>query len=596
MGEVCTASLWILPARFIVANDVKTKAMTIDRSNYRMEMEDDPGIPVGTNRIPIAGIAGIIQLVSGPHLVVINKKEKVGHLGSENHAVWRLTSSTLIPFSTSKIHLTEDERKLDSKQLQMVEELLKEKHFYFSYTYDLTSNQQRINSVFCNQQSSPIASFNTRFAWNYNILRPFCAKVDFLAFCVALVHGAIFINNCSVGGKYFRWTIISRRSNRRAGTRFFRRGADASGAVANFVETEQVVEHGENVASFVQTRGSMPMFWSQEPNLRYMPKPELDLTRNSGAAFRAHFQDQTSVYGSQMMINLINHSKDEGRLQRALLNLHKESGMSQYVGYEAFDFHKECAKMRWDRLSILVERMRNCLTNFGCFVKSKSVNGHIAGRDSQQCGVFRTNCMDCLDRTNVVQSLLANENLNIVLRDFGLLRADGGTTHAFPDFDRLFRHVWADHANLLALQYAGSGALKTDFTRTGKRTVQGALEDLGHAMMRYWKNNFTDGYKQDAIDLFLGTCTQTNVKAMVSEPHRKWFYLPLILLGDLSMLLLTLLLGGEFESSHHLWLIFLISLAILLTLVILRKSQVYVDHPRFTVKPSSRPLLNNYHS
>ena len=28
-----------------------------------------------------------------------------------------------------------------------------------------------------------------------------------------------------------------------------------------------------------------------------------------------------------------------------------------------------------------------------------------------QKGVFRTNCMDCLDRTNVIQSLVAWENL-----------------------------------------------------------------------------------------------------------------------------------------------------------------------------------------
>ena len=88
-------------------------------------------------------------------------------------------------------------------------------------------------------------------------------------------------------------------------------------------------------------------------------------------------------------------------------------------------------------------------------------------KDSQQQGVFRTNCMDCLDRTNVVQSLLANENLDTVLRGFGLL-PQGSTTRDHPDFQKLFRHVWADHANLLAMQYAGSGALKTDYTRTGK--------------------------------------------------------------------------------------------------------------------------------
>ena len=145
--------------------------------------------------------------------------------------------------------------------------------------------------------------------------------------------------------------------------------------------------------------------------------------------------------------------------------------------------------------------------------------------------------MDCLDRTNVVQSMLANENLNLVLRQFGLLK-DGCTTAMFPDFQQLFRHVWADHANLLAIQYAGSGAMKTDFTRTGKsirqhqgwsvnkrlsfapkgkRTVKGALEDLKHAMVRYWKNNFYDGHRQDAIDLFLGTTTETNVKGIHLE-------------------------------------------------------------------------------
>jgi len=624
MGEVQNASLWALPGRFLVANDVRTDGgyLSIDRSTYRMEMDltGNP-VPVGCHRQAISGIAGIIQLVSGPHLIVITKKEKVGHLSSENHAVWRVTGSSILPFS-SHLHLTEDERTLHTKQLQLVEELLKEKHFYFSYTYDLTSNQQRLNSVFCQQAAAssqvPIASCNTQFAWNYNILRPFCAKVDFLAFCVALVHGAVFINNCSVNGKYFRWTIISRRSNRRAGTRFYRRGADMHGNVANFVETEQMVELGESVSSFVQTRGSMPMFWKQEPDLRYMPKPSLDYSLDSGLAFRAHFQDQTNVYGSQMIVNLVNHSKDEGRLENMLSKLHRESGMSDIVGYQAFDFHKECSKMRWDRLSILIERLKNCLTSFGCFIKTKhagatsngyhplqhhqlhnGVNGGggggsisqeataaaaaaAAAKDSLQRGVFRTNCMDCLDRTNVVQSLLARENLNFVLRQFGLLK-EGMTTHYFPDFEKRFRHVWADHANLLAMQYAGSGALKTDYTRTGQRTLRGALEDLGHALMRYWKNNFCDGQRQDAIDLFLGSCTQTNVKVMIEEPHRKWLYLPLLLLADLSLLLLTLIFAeSEFESSHHLWILFLLATAILLASLVLRKSQLYVNKPKFT--------------
>lgn len=38
-----------------------------------------------------------------------------------------------------------------------------------------------------------------------------------------------------------------------------------------------------------------------------------------------------------------------------------------------------------------------------------------------QKGVFRTNCIDCLDRTNVVQSLLATENLKEVLKRMAIL-------------------------------------------------------------------------------------------------------------------------------------------------------------------------------
>ena len=42
--------------------------------------------------------------------------------------------------------------------------------------------------------------------------------------------------------------------------------------------------------------------------------------------------------------------------------------------------------------------------------------------ETTQSGVFRTNCMDCLDRTNVVQSMLANENLDQVLAQFDVLK------------------------------------------------------------------------------------------------------------------------------------------------------------------------------
>ena len=56
--------------------------------------------------------------------------------------------------------------------------------------------------------------------------------------------------------------------------------------------------------------------------------------------------------------------------------------------------------------------------------------------------------------------------------------------------------VWAEHADAIATAYGGSGALKSDFTRTNKRTNKGLLEDGVKSTMRFIKNNFFDGARQ----------------------------------------------------------------------------------------------------
>jgi hypothetical protein len=45
--------------------------------------------------------------------------------------------------------------------------------------------------------------------------------------------------------------------------RFNVRGCNDEGHVANFVETEQVIFLDKEVTSYVQTRGSVPLFWEQ---------------------------------------------------------------------------------------------------------------------------------------------------------------------------------------------------------------------------------------------------------------------------------------------------------------------------------------------
>jgi len=43
------------------------------------------------------------------------------------------------------------------------------------------------------------------------------------------------------------------------------------------------------------------------------------------------------------------------------------------------------------------------------------------------------------------------------------------------DLEKVFRDLWTKNADVMSFLYTGTGALKTDFTKTGKRTIKGAL-------------------------------------------------------------------------------------------------------------------------
>lgn len=115
--------------------------------------------------------------------------------------------------------------------------------------------------------------------------------------------------------------------------------------------------------------------------------------------------------------------------------------------------------------------------------------------------------MDCLDRTNVVQSVFARRLLWIVLMKSDLAQppSELGAFEKLPEeIEKPFRETWTRNADALSILYTGTNALKTDFTRTGKRTKKGALDDGKNSLTRYVKNNFYDGYNQNSIDLMVG--------------------------------------------------------------------------------------------
>lgn len=119
-----------------------------------------------------------------------------------------------------------------------------------------------------------------------------------------------------------------------------------------------------------------------------------------------------------------------------------------------------------------------------------------------QSGVFRVNCIDCCDRTNVVQTYIAR---TILLQQLSALDILKSATEVFPrSFQDIFNHVWANNGDRVSLLYSGTHALMGDYTRTGVRSVSGLLNDGVNSISRYLQNNFKDSEKQRSINLILG--------------------------------------------------------------------------------------------
>ena len=74
----------------------------------------------------------------------------------------------------------------------------------------------------------------------------------------------------------------------------------AQGRVANCVETEQLIElsspKGTVLSSFVQLRGSIPLMWSQIPNIKYKPTTRIAPPDTYARAFDRHVTDLLDIY------------------------------------------------------------------------------------------------------------------------------------------------------------------------------------------------------------------------------------------------------------------------------------------------------------
>lgn len=497
----------------IVKNNTDDDPLVIEKKGghpnafmpFREEEHGPEENHIGSVTIPADLILGIITLNVDEEtdrkeswLILVTGKERVAEV--EKKEIYKINRVRFLSFAPRSVWVTVG--KGDQKPpYNDLEKFITSGLFYFSHDYNLTHSLQKQYEIPEEQKAKPMWKLaDRRFFWNYYLQRFFIRKrMD--KWIVPVIRGFAGMekrNSIPNSTQTMDVVLISRISCLKAGTRYNARGVNDDGNVANFVESEQIVTIEDNVLSYVQTRGSVPVFWQQKFNKGQF---KVELARSSDAtmpAFAKHMEGMFKFYGNVHIVNLLESKKKEGEVASAYQEqLVKFKGLNKSsVAYTHWDFHAECGNSKFENIRNLFPLVNSDLERFGFFAKNSS-----KGVFHKQSGTFRVNCLDCLDRTNVIIGAIAQQCLPLQLDSIGIRGVYIGETSRLRDS---LKNLWANNGDNLSKAYAGTGAMKSSFTRHGKRTVTGMMDDMAKSAMRMYINTFQDTNNQQDIDIFLG--------------------------------------------------------------------------------------------
>ncbi|NXP55697.1 SYNJ2 protein, partial [Heliornis fulica] len=424
------------------------------------------------------GCLGELQLKYGNtrlhFLVLVTGCTSVGKILDAE--VYKITATDFCPLQ---------EESKEEERVTALRKILNSGMFYFSWpsagsNFDLTVRAQK-------QGDNSYESGNS-FFWNQLLHVPFRHyQVNCSDWLLKVICGVVDIRTVYASHKKAKACLISRISCERAGARFHIRGVSDDGHVSNFVETEQTIYLDDDVSSFVQIRGSVPLFWEQ-PGLQ-VGSHHLKLNRGLEAnapAFDRHMMLLKEQYGKQVIVNLLGSRGGEEVLNRAFKKLLWASSHAADTPMINFDYHQFAKGGKTEKLeNLLRPQLKLHWEDFGIFTKGENVSPRL------QTGTFRMNCLDCLDRTNSVQSFIALEILLAQLESLGL-----NSKSVVERFVESYKVMWTLNGHNLSRVFTGSRALE------GKHKV-GKLKDSARSVSRTIQSNFFDAVKQEAIQLLL---------------------------------------------------------------------------------------------
>ena len=471
-------------------------------------------------------ILGIINIKNLNYVLYVKTCKIVGRI--RNEIIYRIEEVDFCPMQNIELMSTE-EKKLN--QLKDGIANLLTLGFYYSFGYNLTNSQQniykisynlkKVNSNLIPNNQSTIEqklkyiykTINKKYFFNNNLYQRFInyetkEPYDFTYnFIIPIICGYVGMFDYTINGKQIQFILITRRSQNYAGTRYNTRGINDDGNVANYCESEHIIIANDKLFSYCQLRGSAPVFFDQLGITAYT-----DITRDKNfaiEAFNKHLKEINEDFKLIYFVNLLNQKKTgEAPIIAEFEKQIKFIQDNNNIRYTFFDMQNECQKDDYSRIDNLMYTISPIVSLFSFF--SKDINSDEIF--SVQKGTIRTNCLDCLDRTNVIQTricwLIIENMFKFMNLDYKYLTKIFNTEEKFfipgnNEFKEKFKNIWAENGDEISIQYTGTASTITTVTKSGGHGFMGLIQHGIATVTRLYKGNFEDNDKQECIDILL---------------------------------------------------------------------------------------------
>lgn len=466
--------------------------------------------------VPSFGILGVVSVTpqSQRFIVSVEARSSVGSL--LNQPVYKVDKVSFVPLMG---HIDDSQETVILVQtlLRRIQRVLLD-GFYYAEDYDLSISLQ---SQYDSRQStkvseSPSALTTTStttntitvshttstFSLNDYFLTSKYMRNELLALglpdhmIIRSIRGHFEKQTVIIGETVLHIATLSCTSPHRIGTRYNVRGADVAGNVANCVRTEVTLWLDNDPSTFVtfaQLRGSIPIVWC-EPGGRLHVN---NIKEHHETAVSMHVRLLEGLFGEGpiIFVSLLEKAGREKTLgeefERVVMTTQEK------VKFIRFPFHTKSKDTAWN--DKLVSLMNGASANKIGFL---SVDSGIVQR--KQKGVIRTNCLDCMDRTSLVQNAISESMLFSMLCQLLKSQLFGVTTDHLNTVKKAMLKMSVNTAHTISRHYSGSSALRTDLCVYGYTTYFGILNDFAKSAYRSINQMFWDEKKQGAMNAVCG--------------------------------------------------------------------------------------------